>query len=119
MCGCIFQVPYAISSHKGTRCKVVGANRNLPNERNQISKGGVEVVVREVSYKVKFSRIRSFLLIALEETVQKSNFCKYFYLSAFIIIVSGVRLSPLGTPAATGLLYQPQMIDDGDCGAIS
>jgi hypothetical protein len=34
------------------------------------------------------------------------------------IIVSGVRLSPLGTAATTGLLYQPQMIDDGDCGEI-
>jgi hypothetical protein len=30
----------------------------------------------------------------------------------------GVRLSPLGTAAITGLLYQPQMIDDGDCAAI-
>jgi hypothetical protein len=36
----------------------------------------------------------------------------------FFIIVSGVRLSPLGTAATTGLLYQPQMIDDGDCGAV-
>jgi hypothetical protein len=36
----------------------------------------------------------------------------------FFIILSGVRLSPLGTAATTGLLYQPQMIDDGDCGAI-
>jgi hypothetical protein len=35
----------------------------------------------------------------------------------FIIILSGVRLSPLGTAATTGLLYQSQMIDDGDCGA--
>jgi hypothetical protein len=34
------------------------------------------------------------------------------------IIVSGVRLSPLGTAVTTGLLYQPQMIDDGDCGEI-
>jgi hypothetical protein len=32
----------------------------------------------------------------------------------FIIILSGVRLSPLGTAATTGLLYQTQMIDDGD-----
>jgi hypothetical protein len=23
--------------------------------------------------------------------------------------------SPLGTAATTGLLYQPQMVDDGDC----
>jgi hypothetical protein len=36
----------------------------------------------------------------------------------FTIIVSGVRLSPLGTAATIGLLYQPQMIDDVDCGAI-
>jgi hypothetical protein len=35
-----------------------------------------------------------------------------------IIILSGVRLSPFGTVATTGLLYQPQRIDDGDCGAI-
>jgi hypothetical protein len=33
-------------------------------------------------------------------------------------IISGVRLSPFGAAATTGLLYQPQMIDDGDCGAI-
>jgi hypothetical protein len=36
----------------------------------------------------------------------------------FIIILSVVRLSPLGTAATTGLLYQPQLIDDGDCGAV-
>jgi hypothetical protein len=36
----------------------------------------------------------------------------------FIIILSGVRLSPLGTAPTTGLLYQPQMIHDGDCEAI-
>jgi hypothetical protein len=36
----------------------------------------------------------------------------------FFIIVSGVRLSPLGTVATSGLLYQPQMIDDVDCGEI-
>jgi hypothetical protein len=35
-----------------------------------------------------------------------------------IIIISGVRQNPLGTVATTGLLYHPQMIDDGDCGAI-
>jgi hypothetical protein len=36
----------------------------------------------------------------------------------FFIILSGLRLSPLGTAAAIGLLFQPHMIDDGDCGAI-
>jgi hypothetical protein len=35
-----------------------------------------------------------------------------------IIILSLVRLSPLGTVASTGLLYQPQIINDGDCGEI-
>jgi hypothetical protein len=35
-----------------------------------------------------------------------------------IVILSEVRLSPLGTAATTGLLYQPRMIDDGDCGAV-
>jgi hypothetical protein len=36
----------------------------------------------------------------------------------FFFILSGVGLSPLCIAAITGLLYQPQMIDDGDCGAI-
>jgi hypothetical protein len=35
-----------------------------------------------------------------------------------IIIIGEVRLSPLGTAATSGLLYQPQMIDEGDCGTI-
>jgi hypothetical protein len=29
-----------------------------------------------------------------------------------------VRLSTLGSAATTGLLYQPKMMDDGDCGAV-
>jgi hypothetical protein len=33
-------------------------------------------------------------------------------------MISGVRVSPLGTAATTGLLSQPLMIDDGDSGAI-
>jgi hypothetical protein len=36
----------------------------------------------------------------------------------FFIIVSGMRLSPLGTAATTGLLYRLQMIDEDDCGEI-
>jgi hypothetical protein len=35
-----------------------------------------------------------------------------------ILILSGVRLSPLGTAVTTGLLYQHQRIDYDDCGAI-
>jgi hypothetical protein len=33
-------------------------------------------------------------------------------------IFMGATLSPLGTAATTGLLYQPQIINDGECGAI-
>jgi hypothetical protein len=29
-----------------------------------------------------------------------------------------MRLSPRGTAATTGLLYQPQVIDGGDCEAV-
>jgi hypothetical protein len=37
----------------------------------------------------------------------------------FIILLSGARLTEsLGTAATTGLLYQPHMIGDGDCGEI-
>jgi hypothetical protein len=36
----------------------------------------------------------------------------------FGFFISGVGLSPLGTAAAYGLLYKPQMIDEGDYGAI-
>jgi hypothetical protein len=32
--------------------------------------------------------------------------------------ISGVGLSSLGTAATSGLLYKPQMIDEGDGGAI-
>jgi hypothetical protein len=38
--------------------------------------------------------------------------------SFIIIILSGVRLSPLGTAATIDPLHQPQMIDYGDCGII-
>jgi hypothetical protein len=43
------------------------------------------------------------------ETIQS---CVTFF------FISGVGLSPLGTAATSGLLYKPQMIDEGDCGAI-
>jgi hypothetical protein len=36
----------------------------------------------------------------------------------FLVSLGGVRLSPLGTSATVGLLYQPRMIDD-DYGAVS
>jgi hypothetical protein len=36
----------------------------------------------------------------------------------FLVSWSGVRLGPLGTAATIDLLYQPQMIDNDDCGAV-
>jgi hypothetical protein len=35
-----------------------------------------------------------------------------------LFFISGVGLSPPGSAATSGLLYKPQMIDEGDCGAI-
>jgi hypothetical protein len=43
-----------------------------------------------------------------------SGFKEFIY----FLIISGLGLSPLGTAATSGLLYKPQMIDEGDCGAI-
>jgi hypothetical protein len=40
------------------------------------------------------------------------------YMFIFYFIFSGVGLGPLGTAATSGLLYKPQMIDEGDCGAV-
>jgi hypothetical protein len=42
----------------------------------------------------------------------------HLFFIIIIIILSGVRLSPLGTAVTIGLLYQTHMTDDGDCGAI-
>jgi hypothetical protein len=39
-------------------------------------------------------------------------------LEIIFFIINGVGLSPLGTAATSGLLYKPQMIDEGDCGEI-
>jgi hypothetical protein len=57
--------------------------------------------------------------------IYKSNVCVTTYLYSiififiFFIIFSGVRPSPLGTAATADLMYQPQMLYDGDCGEIS
>jgi hypothetical protein len=42
------------------------------------------------------------------------QFCAFCFL---LVSLGGVRLSPLGTSATVGLLYQPRMIDD-DYGAV-
>jgi hypothetical protein len=41
-----------------------------------------------------------------------------YIILVFFILLNGTRLSPLGTAATISLLYQPQMIDSGDCGAF-
>jgi hypothetical protein len=47
------------------------------------------------------------------------NICNYCSFNiVFLISWCGLRPSPLGTASITGLLHQPQMKDDGDCGAI-
>jgi hypothetical protein len=56
------------------------------------------------------------LLLQLEISEWDSNFPLNTIL--FFIILIGVILSPLGTATFTVLLYQPQTIDDGDCGAV-
>jgi hypothetical protein len=48
------------------------------------------------------------------------RYIKYLYMAflkekpVFLVSLGGVRLSPLGTSATVGLLYQPRMIDDDD-----
>jgi hypothetical protein len=44
--------------------------------------------------------------------------CGELILLLLFIIFSWVRLRPFGTEATTGLLYEPKMMDSGDCGAI-
>jgi hypothetical protein len=43
---------------------------------------------------------------------------RILFYSIVFIILSGLRLSLFGNAATTGLLYQHQMIGDGDCGEI-
>jgi hypothetical protein len=42
----------------------------------------------------------------------------YGLLLLLLLLLSGVGLSPLGAATTSGLLYKPQMIHEGDCGAI-
>jgi hypothetical protein len=49
--------------------------------------------------------------------VPHSHVASKYDLSIFLLL-GGVGLSPLGTAATSDLLCQPQMIVEGDCGAI-
>jgi hypothetical protein len=55
--------------------------------------------------------IRDSNLLHMVHILQRNQSQGIFY-----YYFSGV--TPLGPGATTGLLYQPQMIDDGHCGAI-
>jgi hypothetical protein len=64
----------------------------------------------------------AYSLLLCVRKVPGSNLCRTtgypIIIVIIIIIISGVRLSPLGTAATIGLLYQPWMIDDVDYGAV-
>jgi hypothetical protein len=63
--------------------------------------------------------MRNFQLACAQTSAQWST--ETTQLNSIIIIyfiICGVGLSPLGTASTSGLLYKPQMIDEGDCGAI-
>jgi hypothetical protein len=42
-----------------------------------------------------------------------------FFTYYIFIVLSEMRLIPLGTADTIGLFYQPRMTDDGDCGAFA
>jgi hypothetical protein len=54
-----------------------------------------------------------------QHSPRKKQMNKSMVIRNSVLFPHGVRLSPLGTAATTGLLYQPQMIGEGDCGGIS
>jgi hypothetical protein len=64
------------------------------------------------SYSIIQQNLSHILSLFFRFSVCNLVLLYYFY------FLSVVRLSPLCTAATTGLLYQPQMIDDGDCGEI-
>jgi hypothetical protein len=58
-----------------------------------------------------------YAILCNKEIAQKNAAQNCWLDLVSVSILSGVRRSPLVTAAATGLLYQPQMRDDGGCGA--
>jgi hypothetical protein len=78
----------------------------------------VEALYFEMALPIRTAKFLTLLMSAGSVNYFQVDGGGLYYFFIIIIIVSGVRLSPLGTAATAGLLYQPQMIDDGDCGAI-
>jgi hypothetical protein len=79
-------------------------------------------ILTEKFYSFPQFNHRSFVIA--DKLMTQSLLCKSspVYVSQnilwFCVFFSGVKLSPLDTAATSGLLYKPQMIDEGDCGAI-
>jgi hypothetical protein len=71
-------------------------------------------------FKAVFSyfSIKTWYLLPFFPIHAKCSTQLFFLLLLFIIILSRVRLRKLDTAATTGLLYQIQMTDDGDCGTV-
>jgi hypothetical protein len=59
---------------------------------------------------------QKLLLFCVELAMIVDTLITEFITVFFLLLL--VRLSPLCTAATTGLLYQPQMIDGGDCGTV-
>jgi hypothetical protein len=70
--------------------------------------------------KLKFLTLPRLELRPLDRPASSQSLYRLRYpvSTYFFIILSAVRLSQLGTAATTGLLYQPQTIDDGEYEAI-
>jgi hypothetical protein len=76
-------------------------------------------IVKNIEPLFYFTEQQSIIMVIFFFATKQSfvhNLTNYRPIIFFII--SGVGLSPLGTAATSGLLYKPQMVDEGDCGAI-
>jgi hypothetical protein len=70
-------------------------------------------------YKCWFDHYTSVTVIALSHPSHLGPGVSALQLPVFFLVsLGGVRLSPLGTSATVGLLYQPRMIDNDDYGAV-
>jgi hypothetical protein len=67
----------------------------------------------QILHAVVVSNVGQVDTHATESLVPEPRHFLFYY-----FIIGGLGLSPLRTAATSGLLYKPQMIDDGDCGAI-
>jgi hypothetical protein len=77
--------------------------------------------MRRAGYVVRTGEVRNAYkenVIEKQRHRWKDGMIRILVFSFFLVSLGGVRLSPLGTSATIGLLYQPRMIDDDDYGAV-